>query len=143
MNGSKPLQPDDQLEQGEELRRENNRLVAENEGLKKKIEGLEEELRASKRQAAPFSKGQRKTNPKPPGRKAGQRAFSGIGRRRRSPLAARSWKRQCRQAAQVAAERWLWKGKSGRRRPIFRFNRYRRSPVTACRYAAAAGVGSG
>jgi transposase len=32
---------------------------------------LHEALRASKRQAAPFSKGEPKTNPKPPGRKAG------------------------------------------------------------------------
>jgi len=75
MNGSKPLQPGSQPEQVEELEREIKRLQAENEGLKKKIEDLEEELRASKRQAAPFSKGQRKANPKPPGRKAGQGHF--------------------------------------------------------------------
>ena len=81
MNGSKPLQPDDRPKQVEQLQRENNRLRAENEGLKKKIEGLEEELRAGKRQAAPFSKGQRKANPKPPGRKAGQ----GIFRNRPAP----------------------------------------------------------
>ena len=57
------------------MEREIKRLQVENEGLKKKIEGLEEELRASKRQAAPFSKGQRKANPKRPGRKAGQGIF--------------------------------------------------------------------
>ena len=81
MNGSKPLQPDDQPEQAEELQREIQRLQAENERLKKKIKDLEEELRASKRQAAPFSKGQRKANPKRPGRKAGQ----GIFRNRPAP----------------------------------------------------------
>jgi hypothetical protein len=75
MNGSKPPQPDDQPEPVEELQREINRLQAENEGLRKKIEDLEEELRASKRQAAPFSKGQVKANPKRPGRKAGQGEF--------------------------------------------------------------------
>ena len=75
MNGSKPPQPDDQPEPVEELQREINRLQAENEGLRKKIKDLEEELRASKRQAAPFSKGQRKANPKRPGRKAGQGDF--------------------------------------------------------------------
>ncbi|MBZ5727979.1 MAG: IS66 family transposase zinc-finger binding domain-containing protein [Acidobacteriia bacterium] len=57
------------------MQREIKRLQAENESLKKKIEGLEEELRASKRQAAPFSKGQRKAHPKRPGRKAGQGDF--------------------------------------------------------------------
>ena len=81
MNGSKPLQPDDQPEPAEELQREIQRLQAENERLKKKIKDLEEELRASKRQAAPFSKGQRKANPKRPGRKAGQ----GIFRNRPAP----------------------------------------------------------
>src|SRR5665811_688537 len=72
---SKPLQPVGQPEQVEELEREIRRLQAENEGLKKKIKDMEEELRASKRQAAPFSKGQRKANPKRPGRKAGQGDF--------------------------------------------------------------------
>src|ERR1035437_6913877 len=75
MNKSKPLQPGGQPDQVEELEREIKRLQAENEGLKKKIKDLEEELRASKRQAAPFSKGQRKANPKRPGRKAGQDDF--------------------------------------------------------------------
>lgn len=84
MNESKPLQPGGQSEQVEELEREINRLQAENEGLKKKIKDLEEELRASKRQAAPFSKGQRKANPKRPGRKAGQ----GIFRNRPAPAAS-------------------------------------------------------
>src|ERR1035437_8556860 len=52
MNESKPLQPGGQPEQVEELEREIQRLQAENEGLKKKIKDLEEELRASKPQAA-------------------------------------------------------------------------------------------
>jgi transposase len=84
MNESKPLQPGSQREQVEELERELDRLRSENEGLKKKIRDLEEELRASKRQAAPFSKGQRKANPKRPGRKAGQ----GIFRNRSAPAEA-------------------------------------------------------
>jgi hypothetical protein len=72
MNRSKPLEPGGQPEQVEELEREIQRLEAENERLRKKIEDLEGELRAGKRQAAPFCKGQPKANPKPPGRKPGQ-----------------------------------------------------------------------
>src|ERR1017187_5073243 len=75
MNGSNPLHPDGQPEKVEKLEREIDRLQAENEGLKKKIKNLEEELRASKGQAAPFSKKRRKANPKKPGRKAGQGVF--------------------------------------------------------------------
>src|ERR1035437_2959209 len=75
MNETKPLQPGGQPEQVEELEREIQRLLTEIEGLKKKVKDLEEELRASKRQAAPFSKGQRKANPKRPGRKARQDDF--------------------------------------------------------------------
>jgi transposase len=52
----------------ERLRQERERLRQENERLKKQ---LEEAQRANKRQAAPFSRGRRKTNPKPPGRKPG------------------------------------------------------------------------
>ena len=47
---------------------EQERLREENERLKKQ---LEEAQRANKRQAAPFSRGQPKANPKPPGRKSG------------------------------------------------------------------------
>src|SRR6266705_5025041 len=47
---------------------EQERLREENERLKKQ---MEEAQRANKRQAAPFSRGQAKANPKPPGRKSG------------------------------------------------------------------------
>jgi transposase len=52
----------------EQLRQERERLREENEKLKRQ---LEEAQRASKRQAAPFSRGTRKQNPKTPGRKSG------------------------------------------------------------------------
>ena len=84
MNEPKPLPPDGQPEQVEELEREIQRLQTENERLKKKVKDLEEELWASKRQAAPFSKGERKANPKRPGRKAGQ----GVFRNRPAPAAS-------------------------------------------------------
>lgn len=69
----------------EELAAENERLQAENAELKKRLaelealikelqERLEAAQRAGKRQAAPFSKGQPKAHPKPPGRKAGHPA---------------------------------------------------------------------
>ncbi len=58
-----------------DLEHENEQLREENERLRRQIQDLEEELRASKRQAAPFSKGQRVANPKRPGRKAGQGPF--------------------------------------------------------------------
>lgn len=51
------------------LRGENDRLRAENESLKALVEQLR---RGGKRQAAPFSKGPPKPQPKRPGRKAGQ-----------------------------------------------------------------------
>jgi regulator of replication initiation timing len=52
------------------LRSENTVLRAENSALRK---ALEEERRAGKRQASPFSRGVRKANPKKPGRKPGGR----------------------------------------------------------------------
>lgn len=58
-----------QLRQEQErLRQERERLRQENERLKRQ---LEEAQRANKRQAAPFSRGQRKADPKPPGRRPG------------------------------------------------------------------------
>ena len=62
-------QREKQLEQERgRLEREREQLRQENERLKKQ---LEEAQRAAKRQAAPFSRGTRKLNPKPPGRKSG------------------------------------------------------------------------
>jgi predicted nuclease with TOPRIM domain len=56
------------------LRQEQERLRRENDRLKRQ---LEEAQPANKRQAAPFSRRQRKENPKKPGRKGG----SGYGQR--------------------------------------------------------------
>jgi transposase len=61
----------------EELDAENQRLRARVADLEEKVrrieKSLEGALRRSKRQAAPFSKGLPKAEPKPPGRKAGDR----------------------------------------------------------------------
>jgi transposase len=54
--------------QVESLEKRLERALAEIERLRKQ---LEEALRANKRSAAPFSKGEPKVNPKPPGRKPG------------------------------------------------------------------------
>jgi transposase len=56
-----------------ELQEQNEHLAAENAELKRR---LEEKERSSKRQAAPFSKGEKKANPKRPGRKPGEGKFS-------------------------------------------------------------------
>ena len=56
------------LEENERLKQEHAHLRQEIERLRRQ---LEEALRAAKRQAGPFSRGQPKPNPKPPGRKAG------------------------------------------------------------------------
>src|SRR5436190_7944562 len=73
----------------ERLQKENERRKQESERLKQEIERLRKELeaalRASKRQAAPHSRGELKPNPKPRGRKAG-RAY---GRRACRPLPPR------------------------------------------------------
>jgi transposase len=52
----------------ESLQKQLERALAEIERLRKQ---LEEALRANKRSAAPFAKGEPKSNPKPPGRKPG------------------------------------------------------------------------
>src|SRR3954452_5355972 len=61
--------------QVEQLRRENERLRQENERLQRELEEararLDQAQRRSKRQAAPFSKGPPKPQPKKPGRKSG------------------------------------------------------------------------
>ena len=73
---------DELIAQNEQLRAENATLkqriallevqVAELEALVAQLKGqLEEAERAAKRQAAPFSKGPPKANPKRPGRKKG------------------------------------------------------------------------
>ncbi len=61
--------------QVEQLRRENGSLRQENERLRRELDAartdLDQAQRQSKRQAAPFSKGPPKLQPKRPGRKAG------------------------------------------------------------------------
>src|SRR6266567_3137967 len=73
----------------ERLQKENEQRKQESERLKEEIERLRKELeaalRASKRQAAPHSRGELKPNPKPPGRKPG-RAY---GRRACRPIPPR------------------------------------------------------
>lgn len=69
-------------EQLDRARKENERLREENERLRRQ---LEEALRAIKRQAAPFSRGHLKPDPKPPGRKGGE----DYGRRHCRPLPRR------------------------------------------------------
>ena len=64
------------------LRKENDRLQQETERLRRELEAA---LRASKRQAAPHSRGTPQTNPQRPGRKAGRR----YGERACRPIPAR------------------------------------------------------
>jgi transposase len=83
-NGNRSTEPEEDLEQKVEslerekasLERRLDRALAEIERLRR---DLEEALHSLKRQAAPFSKGSSKPNPKPPGRKPGsaygKRAF--------------------------------------------------------------------
>ena len=77
-----PESQQERLERLEQLEKENGRLRRQveqgrfkNKRLKKRIERLEQDLekarRALHRQAAPFSKGEPKAEPKTPGRKAG------------------------------------------------------------------------
>jgi transposase len=61
----------------EQLERENAELRSENARLR---EALEEARRAGKRQAAPFSRGEKKAEPRKPGRKAGS-AYGSQARR--------------------------------------------------------------
>ena len=71
-----------------ELRQENERLRQENERLRQENERLRSELdqarRQSKRQAAPFSKGPPKAQPRRPGRKGG--SAHGRHGHRRAPM---------------------------------------------------------
>jgi transposase len=65
------------LEQRDQALQDKQRLESENTRLREEIERLQKELegaqRAARRQAAPFSRGQRKSHPKSPGRKPGVR----------------------------------------------------------------------
>src|SRR5712692_4126636 len=73
----------------ERLRKESERLQEENRRLKRETERLRRELeaalRASKRQAAPHSRGEPKANPKRSGRKPG----GGYGRQACRPIPSR------------------------------------------------------
>ena len=85
-----PKHDRDQVQrENEHLRKENERLRRETERLKQETERLRRELeaalRASKRQAAPHSRGTPKANPQRPGRKPGRR----YGRQARRPIPAR------------------------------------------------------
>ena len=73
---------DQAQQQVAQLQQENERLKKENDRLRKELEVA---LRASKRQAAPHSRGEPKVNPKRPGRKPG----SNYGRRACRPIPLR------------------------------------------------------
>ena len=80
MENERLRQEIEQLRQREkQLEQERERLHQENEKLKRQ---LDEAQRASKRQAAPFSRGRRKSNPQPPGRKSG----TAYGQRHHKPI---------------------------------------------------------
>ena len=64
-----------------ELEREKNKLERARAEIERLRRSLDAAVRAGKRQATPFSRGSRKKNPKPPGRKRGQGPF----RRREAP----------------------------------------------------------
>src|ERR1022692_3739438 len=66
----------------ESLQQQLERALAENERLRKQ---LEQALRANKRSAAPFSKGEPKSDHKPPGRKPG----AAYGQRATRPVPSR------------------------------------------------------
>ena len=77
------------LEQRDRALQDKQRLEGENARLREEIERLQKELeasqRAARRQAAPFSRGQRNSHPKSPGRKPGAR----YGRHQRRPVPQR------------------------------------------------------
>ena len=66
---------DQARQQAERLQKESERLQEEKQRLEDELKRLRKELetaqRAARRQAAPFSRGEPKSNPKPPGRKSG------------------------------------------------------------------------
>jgi len=73
-------------QRNEQLEQQNERLEKESERLQEEIKKLRKELetaqRAARRQAAPFSRGQRKRQPKSPGRKPGK----AYGKHHRRPI---------------------------------------------------------
>ena len=75
-------QRDQALQDKQRVERENARLREEIERLQKELEAAQ---RAARRQAAPFSRGQRKSHPKSPGRKPG----AGYGTHHRRPVPER------------------------------------------------------
>jgi transposase len=79
---------DQARQEAERLQRESERLQEENRRLEDELKRLHKELeavqRAAKRQAAPFSRGQPKSDPKPPGRKSG----AAYGRHHQRPIPA-------------------------------------------------------
>lgn len=66
---------DQARQEAERLQKESERLQEEKQRLEDELKRLRKELetaqRAARRQAAPFSRGEPKSNPKPPGRKSG------------------------------------------------------------------------
>jgi transposase len=66
-------------EDAKRLQQELERLKEENQRLRKELEAAQ---RAAKRQAAPFSRGQPKSDPRPPGRKSG----AAYGRHSQRPI---------------------------------------------------------
>jgi transposase len=73
---SRTLRERDQArKEAERLQKESERLQGEKQRLEDELKRLRKELeaaqRAAKRQAAPFSRGQPKSDPRPPGRKSG------------------------------------------------------------------------
>jgi transposase len=72
-------QLDQALQEKQRLENDNARLREENARLQKELESAQ---RAGKRQAAPFSRGKRKSPPKSPGRKSGE----AYGQHRRRPV---------------------------------------------------------
>ena len=91
------------------VQQENDRLRKDNECLKQETERLRRELeaalRASKRQAAPHSRGTPKATPKRPGRKP-PAAMAGS----RAVPSRRAWMNEsrfhCQSAARIAAAAW-------------------------------------
>ena len=118
MQAPRPPQSEpERLKQLEEENRQLQRLVEQarfkNQRLKKRIERLEQELekarRAVHRQAAPFSKGEPKAEPKTPGRKSGseygERSFRSVPQRVDEELQAPLSSRLCRCGGTVQVER--------------------------------------